>query len=117
VAKKIGKFLAGQGEKNAVPLISDHPVKLWGPRMRKAIVAHLAKGGAGSIPLRAKQAQPRRPNLPFLQLNGRVGAGTPVPFSYGWAAAFGSVNRLLSRETTCAASGASVSASGRSRSA
>ena len=30
-----------------MPLIADHLVKFWDPRMRKAIMAHLAQGGAG----------------------------------------------------------------------
>jgi formate dehydrogenase subunit delta len=33
-----------------VPLIADHLVKFWDPRMRKAIVAHLADGGGGLDP-------------------------------------------------------------------
>ena len=47
MANQIGKFFANQGEDKAVPLIADHLVKFWDPRMRKAIVAHLAEGGVG----------------------------------------------------------------------
>lgn len=47
MANQIGKFFAGQGDEMAVPLITDHLVKFWDPRMRKAIVAHLAEGGGG----------------------------------------------------------------------
>jgi formate dehydrogenase subunit delta len=47
MANQIGKFFAGQGDDKAVPLIADHLVKFWDPRMRKAIVAHLADGGSG----------------------------------------------------------------------
>jgi formate dehydrogenase subunit delta len=47
MANQIGKFFASQGEENAVPLIADHLVKFWDPRMRKAIVAHFTTGGAG----------------------------------------------------------------------
>jgi formate dehydrogenase subunit delta len=51
MANQIGKFFAAQGEEKAVPLIADHLVKFWDPRMRKAIVAHLdEKGGAGLDP-------------------------------------------------------------------
>jgi len=50
MANQIGKFFAGQGEDKAVPLIADHLVKFWDPRMRKAILAHLAEGGAGLDP-------------------------------------------------------------------
>ncbi|HEU0215376.1 MAG TPA: formate dehydrogenase subunit delta [Stellaceae bacterium] len=47
MANQIGKFFAGQGEDKAVPLIADHLVKFWDPRMRKAIIVHLADGGGG----------------------------------------------------------------------
>ena len=47
MANQIGKFFAGQGEDKAVPLIADHLVKFWDPRMRKTIVAYLADGGSG----------------------------------------------------------------------
>ena len=50
MANQIGKFFVGQGEDKAVPLIADHLVKFWDPRMRKAIVAHLAAGGSGLDP-------------------------------------------------------------------
>ncbi len=50
MANQIGKFFAGQGEDKAVPLIADHLVKFWDPRMRKAIAAHLAAGGADLDP-------------------------------------------------------------------
>ena len=50
MANQIGKFFASQGEDEAVPLIADHLVKFWDPRMREAIVAHLAGGGAGLDP-------------------------------------------------------------------
>jgi formate dehydrogenase subunit delta len=50
MANQIGKFFAAQGEDKAVPLIADHLVKFWDPRMRKAIVAHLAAGGSGLDP-------------------------------------------------------------------
>jgi formate dehydrogenase subunit delta len=50
MANQIGKFFAAQGDDKAVPLIADHLVKFWDPRMRKAIVAHLAEGGTGLDP-------------------------------------------------------------------
>jgi formate dehydrogenase subunit delta len=50
MANQIGKFFASQGEEKAVPLIADHLVKFWDPRMREAIVAHLADGGTGLDP-------------------------------------------------------------------
>jgi formate dehydrogenase subunit delta len=50
MANQIGKFFASQDEEKAVPLIADHLVKFWDPRMRKAIVVHLADGGGGLDP-------------------------------------------------------------------
>ena len=50
MANQIGKFFVSQGEDEAVPLIADHLVKFWDPRMRKEIVAHLEHGGAGLDP-------------------------------------------------------------------
>jgi formate dehydrogenase subunit delta len=50
MANQIGKFFVAQGEEKAVPLIADHLAKFWDPRMRKAIIAHLAEGGAGLDP-------------------------------------------------------------------
>jgi formate dehydrogenase subunit delta len=51
MANQIGKFFAAQSEDKAVPLIADHLVKFWDPRMRKAILAHFAEGGGGMDPL------------------------------------------------------------------
>jgi formate dehydrogenase subunit delta len=50
MANQIGKFFAAQGEEKAPPLIADHLVKFWDPRMRKAIVAYLDEGGVGLDP-------------------------------------------------------------------
>jgi formate dehydrogenase subunit delta len=50
MANQIGKFFVSQGEDEAAPLIADHLTKFWDPRMRKAIIAHLAEGGAGLDP-------------------------------------------------------------------
>lgn len=54
MANQIGKFFTSQGEENAVPLIADHLVKFWDPRMRAAIIAHLAAGGGGLDPAARK---------------------------------------------------------------
>jgi formate dehydrogenase subunit delta len=52
MANQIGKFFASQGdEAEAVAGIADHLRKFWDPRMRSAIVAHLASGGEGLDPL------------------------------------------------------------------
>jgi formate dehydrogenase subunit delta len=50
MANQIGRFFASQSDDKAVPLIADHLVKFWDPRMRKAILAHLAQGGGGLDP-------------------------------------------------------------------
>jgi formate dehydrogenase subunit delta len=50
MANQIGKFFVSQGENKAVPLIADHLTKFWDPRMRKAIIAHLAAGASGLDP-------------------------------------------------------------------
>lgn len=50
MANQIGKFFASQGEDKAAPLIADHLIKFWDPRMRRAITAHLATGGADLDP-------------------------------------------------------------------
>jgi formate dehydrogenase subunit delta len=50
MANQIGKFFVSQGEEKAVPLIADHLIKFWDPRMRQAITAHLAAGGQGLHP-------------------------------------------------------------------
>lgn len=54
MANQIGTFFASQGETKAVPAIADHIRKYWEPRMRAAILAHLAAGGSGLDPLVAK---------------------------------------------------------------
>ncbi|WP_178133672.1 formate dehydrogenase subunit delta [Vineibacter terrae] len=50
MANQIGKFFAHQGEAKAVAGIADHIAKFWDPRMRAAIQAHAASGGAGLDP-------------------------------------------------------------------
>jgi formate dehydrogenase subunit delta len=50
MANQIGTFFESQGHDKAVPGIADHIRKFWDPRMRKAILAHLAAGGAGLDP-------------------------------------------------------------------
>jgi formate dehydrogenase subunit delta len=51
MANQIGKFFASQGEEKAVPLIADHLVKFWDPRMRKAILDYVEAGGSGLQPI------------------------------------------------------------------
>lgn len=47
MANQIGAFFAAQPGDGAVEAIADHLVKFWAPRMRTAIIAHEASGGAG----------------------------------------------------------------------
>ena len=47
MANQIGKFFASQGTEQAVSGTAEHIKKFWDPRMRSAIFAHLAEGGAG----------------------------------------------------------------------
>jgi formate dehydrogenase subunit delta len=47
MANQIGLFFARQREADPAVAIADHLEKFWDPRMRAAIVEHLAKGGAG----------------------------------------------------------------------
>jgi formate dehydrogenase subunit delta len=63
MANQIGKFFAGQGEEKAVPLIADHIVKFWDPRMRREISAYLAAGGSG-LDLRVRKAVESLPAQP-----------------------------------------------------
>lgn len=50
MANQIGKFFISQNDEKAVPLIADHLVTFWDPRMRAAILTHLSKGGSGLDP-------------------------------------------------------------------
>jgi formate dehydrogenase subunit delta len=47
MANQIGKFFTPQAGGHAVDAIADHLQKFWDPRMRAAIVAHVAAGGKG----------------------------------------------------------------------
>jgi formate dehydrogenase subunit delta len=62
MANQIAAFFAAQGEARAVPQIASHIQQFWDPRMRKAILAHVAAGGAGLDPLaKSAIAQVRAP--------------------------------------------------------
>jgi formate dehydrogenase subunit delta len=60
MANQIGRFFTHQGEEKAVASIADHLAKFWDPRMREAILAHLASGGAGLDPLRRAEIAENR---------------------------------------------------------
>lgn len=49
MANQIGTFFRSQGGDTATK-IAEHIKKFWDPRMRRAIVAHLASGGEGLDP-------------------------------------------------------------------
>jgi formate dehydrogenase subunit delta len=55
MANQIGKFFHSQGEDAAVKGTAEHLKKFWDPRMRAAILKHLADGGEGLEPV-ARQA-------------------------------------------------------------
>jgi formate dehydrogenase subunit delta len=47
MANQIGRFFSPQHDSDPAAAIADHLEKFWEPRMRAAIVAHLAAGGTG----------------------------------------------------------------------
>ncbi len=47
MANQIGRFFTPQRGADPASAIADHLEKFWDPRMRAAIMAHLAAGGAG----------------------------------------------------------------------
>lgn len=51
MANQIGRFFAHQPPEKAVVAIADHLRNFWDPRMREAILTHLASGGTGLDPL------------------------------------------------------------------
>jgi formate dehydrogenase subunit delta len=57
MANQIAQFFASQGA-GAEAAVADHIAKNWDPRMRAAILAHLATGGEGLAPV-AKAAVER----------------------------------------------------------
>jgi len=65
MANQIGKFFVPQKSGDAVAAIADHLEKFWDPRMRAAIVAHLAKGGGGDLdpPVREAVARLKAPKV------------------------------------------------------
>ena len=65
MANQIGKFFASQGTEQAVTGTAEHIKKFWDPRMRAAIFAHLAQGGAGLIRTCARPWKNCRPQKPL----------------------------------------------------
>jgi formate dehydrogenase subunit delta len=54
MANQIGKFFQHRPEAQAVADTADHLRKYWDPRMRRDIVAHFDRGGAGLDPIARK---------------------------------------------------------------
>jgi len=54
MANQISRFFAHGGEAKAAAAIADHLKQFWDPRMRSAIVAHVAAGGGGLDPFALK---------------------------------------------------------------
>ena len=50
MANQIASFFNGSGPDVAVKDAAEHINKFWDPRMRQALLAHLAKGGEGLDP-------------------------------------------------------------------
>ena len=50
MANQIASFFNGSGPDAAVKDAAEHINKFWDPRMRTALIAHLAKGGEGLDP-------------------------------------------------------------------
>jgi formate dehydrogenase subunit delta len=51
MANQIAKFFASQPEVARVPGVANHINDFWEPRMRAALLAHIAAGGEGLDPL------------------------------------------------------------------
>ena len=56
MANQIGKFFANKPADKAVEGITDHILKYWDPRMRRAIAAHLDAHGTDGLDPLALQA-------------------------------------------------------------
>lgn len=51
MANQIGTFFSSQRGTDPAVAIADHLKKFWDPRMRAAMLAHAAEGGAGLSPV------------------------------------------------------------------
>ena len=64
MANQIGKFFTPQKGADPIDAIADHIAKFWDPRMRAAIKAHLASGGAGlDAPVREAVGRLKEPKV------------------------------------------------------
>jgi formate dehydrogenase subunit delta len=69
MANQIGTFFAHEGDAKAAASIANHLVKFWDPRMRAAIVEHLAAGGAGLDPIVAQAVRTLKSDRTHPQAN------------------------------------------------
>lgn len=51
MANQMAKFFAHQGPERGAEAVAQHIRRYWDPRMRTAILAHLASGGEGLDPI------------------------------------------------------------------
>ena len=51
MANQIGSFFAAQRQPESISGMADHLMKFWDPRMRAAIIEHVAHGGDGLEPI------------------------------------------------------------------
>jgi formate dehydrogenase subunit delta len=51
MVNQIAQFFAREGAEQGAAETARHLRRFWDPRMRRAIIAHLAAGGAGLSPL------------------------------------------------------------------
>ena len=51
MTNQIGTFFRHEGPEKAADSVNKHIKEFWDPRMRTAILAHLAAGGAGLDPI------------------------------------------------------------------
>jgi len=57
MANHIAGYFAAYGHDQAIEGIADHLQKFWEPRMRRALLAQVASGGAGLDPLVVEAAR------------------------------------------------------------
>ncbi|BBK35089.1 NAD-dependent formate dehydrogenase [Allostella sp. ATCC 35155] len=69
MANQIARFFASRPEPDAIAATEDHIRKFWDPRMRAALVAHLAAGGTELSPI-ARGAAGRLRDQPVLARHG-----------------------------------------------
>ena len=64
MANQIATYFKSYPEAEAVEATADHLRQFWDPRMRHALLTHVAAGGEGLAPLALKAAQSLRDTAP-----------------------------------------------------